>query len=147
MASRIRTGDIQVEGLRELHRALKALDVEGGSELSKELRGAHKEAADGVRSKAYGRAMSIGGVAAKAAPSLKARAGAQSAGVAVGGAAYPFGLGAEFGAYRYKQFSPWRGNGSDAGYFLYPTIRDEADSIIEPYLEALDAVTRKAFPR
>lgn len=142
MASRqrIKTGAIQVEGLDELVRAFKK--VEGN--LGAELRDTNKKVAEGVADKARGNAASLGGVAAHVAPSLKASAGARSAGVAGGGAAFPMFGGAEFGSLRYPQFQPWRGNGSDAGYFLYPAIRDEAPHIEDEYRKALDALIRKA---
>lgn len=35
----------------------------------------------------------------------------------------PYNMGAEFGSYAYRQFETFRGNGDDAGYFLWPAIR------------------------
>ena len=119
---RIRTGFIQVDGLRELDAALKSL----GPELRKELRTTNKAVATLVANDARSAAYSIGGVAAHVAPSIKASAGTQSAGVALGGPAYPMAGGAEFGAGQdrmrdrrtgqyigFRQFQPWRGNSSD----------------------------------
>lgn len=150
---RIRTGVVKVDGLRELDAALKSL----GPELRKELRSANKSVATLVADDARAAAYSIGGVAAHVAPSIKASAGVQSAGVAIGGPAYPMAGGAEFGAGQdrlrdrrtgqyvgYRQFEPWRGNSTDAGYFLYPAIRQDADRIVTEYTAALDAVMRKA---
>jgi hypothetical protein len=139
-SQRIKTGAIEVHGLRELNRALK--QVEGGTPNA--LRDTNKKVAQTVTTKARSNAASLGGVAAHVAPSLSAVAGATSAGVAGGGARYPMFGGAEFGSIRYKQFAPWRGNGPDAGYFLYPAIRDEAPHIEEQYAEALNELTRKA---
>jgi len=48
------------------------------------------------------------------------RAGAPGT-VVYGGKGYS--MGAEFGAYKYKQFQTWRGNKDEAGYFLWPAIR------------------------
>lgn len=39
----------------------------------------------------------------------------------------PFSFGAEFGAIQYHQFREWRGNQEDAGYFLWPSIREFRD--------------------
>lgn len=142
-STRIRTGTIAVHGLDDLSRALKALDPG----LQKELRATNKKVAEGVAAKARGRASSIGGVAAHVAPSLKATAGAKSASVGGGGSAHPAFGGAEFGGRgrpTTQQFQPWRGSGPGAGYFVYPTIRDEAPRITDDYREAIDAVTRKA---
>lgn len=141
-SQRIRTGTIAVEGLDELNRALKRLSPE----LQAEMRVANKSVAETVTSKAKGRAASIGGVAAHVAPSLKAAAGAKSASVAGGGASHPAFGGAEFGGRgrpTTQQFRPWRGNGPGAGYFVYPTIRDEAPAIEDEYRDALDSVLRK----
>jgi len=138
--TRIRSGAVQVEGLRELSRALKQLDAQ----FPKELRAANKAAAETVATRARARALGLGSVAAKTAPSIKATAGAQSAGVGFGGAAYPFGGGAEFGSQRYKQFQPWTGNGPDAGFFVYPTIRDDDAEWFGEYEEAIDGLLRKA---
>lgn len=139
-AKRIKTGTIQVEGLAELSRALKK--AEGAAPGA--LRETNKKVAETVADKARGRASGLGGVAAKVAPSMRAVAGAKSAGVAGGGASYPMFGGAEFGSIRYKQFQPWRGSGSDAGYFLYPTIRAEAPNIEDEYRTALDELIGKA---
>ena len=139
-SQRIKTGAVEVHGLRELNRALR--EVEGGT--PKALRETNKKVATKVATKARGRASALGSTAAHVAPSLRASAGATSAGVAGGGATFPMFGGAEFGSLRYKQFPPWRGSGSDAGYFLYPTIRDEAPHIEDEYREALDHLIRKA---
>lgn len=75
------------------------------------------EAIKQVAAIARGLAVAQGGVAAKASKDLIVR----QATLTYGGNGY--NLGAEFGAYRYKQFQTWRGNGGDAGYFLFPAIR------------------------
>lgn len=139
-AQRIKSGAIEVHGLAKLNRALREMD----SDAPKALRETNKKMAEKVKTGAVGRAYGLGGVAAHVAPSLRATAGVKSAGVAGGGASYPMFGGAEFGSIRYKQFQPWRGSGSDAGYFLYPTIRDMALSITTEYEAALDDLIRKA---
>ena len=130
---------VKVTGLAELNKALKAL----GPEVQSELKAAHFEVgsmvADDAKSIAYG----LGGVAAKVAPSIKATKAAAGAAVSFGGAAYPFAGGAEFGSLRYKQFKTWRGSGSDAGYFVYPAIRQDADQIETTYVERIDDLMRK----
>lgn len=91
----------------------------------------------------------------KAARSLKAANQQRYAIVRLGGARYPFAEGAEFGAKQDKrrsavrggtaytlagwnQFRPWRGSGSDAGYFLWPEIRATAPERAARYLEVLE---------
>jgi hypothetical protein len=137
---RIKTGAVQVDGLVELNRALKVM----GGDLPKELRAANKAVATFVTADAKSAAESLGGVAALVAPSIKASAGATSAGVAFGGPAYPMAGGAEFGAYQYPQFHPWRGNGPGAGYFVYPAIRQDVDRIETEYHNALEHLIAKA---
>lgn len=142
-SQKIRTGTVQVTGLPELSRALKAI----GPDAQKELRDASKRVATFVANDARSAAQSIGGVAAHVAPSIKPVGGVSGAGVAMGGAAYPMAGGAEFGSLRFKQFKPWRGNGSDAGYFLYPSIRRDADRIQTEFTDAVDDIIKRRFPQ
>lgn len=130
---------VRVTGLVELNKALKAL----GPEVQKELKAANFEVGSMVADDAKSIAFGLGGVAAKVAPSIKATKTAAGAAVSFGGAAYPFAAGAEFGSHRYKQFKPWLGNGSDAGYFVYPAIRQDADQIESTYVERIDDIMRK----
>lgn len=141
-SQKIRSGTVQVEGLRELSRALKAI----GPDAQKELKDASKRVAAFVADDARAAAYSIGGVAAHVAPSIKPTGGVAGAGVAMGGASYPMAGGAEFGSYKYKQFKPWRGNSTGAGYFLYPTIRENADRIQTEFTDAVDDIIKRRFP-
>lgn len=144
--ARIKTGTVQVDGLRELSKALKQLEDKN---LGKELQKANKAAANLVASAAKGLATTLGSTPAHVAPSIRASAGRQSASVSIGGAAYPMAAGAEFGGQRRpttQQFQPWRGSDSNAGYFLYPTIRAKVDEIVGEYADALDELLGKAFP-
>lgn len=135
------TGDgVRVQGLNELNRALREM---GGRDLQKELKETGLEVAKIVASDATSNAHSLGGVAAKVAPSIKASARSTGAGVTFGGSAYPFAGGAEFGSYQYKQFKPWRGNDSSAGYFVYPSIRSNSDRIADEYLKGIEDLARK----
>lgn len=141
-SQKIRSGTVKVDGLRELNAALRAI----GPDAQKELREASKEVAEMVADDARAAAYTIGGVAAHVAPSLRAVAGVKSAGVAGGGARYPMFGGAEFGSYKHKQFKPWRGNDSGAGYFLYPSIRADSDRITTTYTDAIDGILARRFP-
>ena len=136
----IRSGTVKVDGLRELNAALRKL---GGADLAKELNAASRKVAEFVASDAKAGAYSLGGVAAHVAPSIGVRAGRESAGVAFGGARYPMAGGAEFGSYAYPQFKPWLGNSSDAGYFVYPAIRQDADRIETEYRDAVDDLIKR----
>ena len=87
-------------------------------------------------------------MAAKTAPSIRSLAQQTRAQVSLGGGAYPFAMGAEFGSVRYRQFKPWRGSNADAGYFLYPTIRSMGQSgeIERLYMDAVEDAVKGAFP-
>lgn len=137
--NRVRSGEIKVRGLTELNAALRAI----GNEAQGELRDASRVVANIVADDARANAYALGGVAAKVAPSIRASAGVRSAGVGFGGAAFPFAGGAEFGSLRYKQFKPWRGNQSDAGYFVYPSIRSNSERIAEEFADAVDDLLRR----
>lgn len=142
-SQKIRSGTVKVDGLVELNRALKAL----GPEAQKELKDASRRVADFVAKDAASAAHSIGGVAAHVAPSIKPVGGVSGAGVAFGGASYPMAGGAEFGSLRFHQFKPWRGNSSDAGYFVYPSIRQDADRIETEFADAVDDIIKRRFPQ
>lgn len=138
---------LRIVGLAEFQRELKHVSKELGGDLRK----ANLAAAEVVASSARSRATSQGGVAAKSAPSVKAAAEQRRAKVAIGGAKYPFALGAEFGAKRYPQFKPWRGNQwqpdvAGVGYFLHPAIRETRDAFMDAYERAIDQLMRRAFP-
>lgn len=131
---------IRVSGLNELSRALR--EMEGG--FRSELKEANREAAEMVADESRSAAYSLGGVAAKAAPSVRASAGFNRAGVTIGGNAYPFAAGAAFGGQgrpTTQQFRPWLGT---RGYFLYPQIRENADRITETYEDHLHELARRS---
>lgn len=136
---RFKSGEVRVEGLTELQRALKEIGPEAAKESRKVSRKVAGFVADDAKSAAY----SLGGVAAHVAPSIKPSAGAVSAGVALGGAAYPMALGAEFGGRgrpTTMQFQPHLGR---TGYFVYPTIRRDGDRIESEYREGIDHVLKR----
>jgi hypothetical protein len=124
-----------------LQRDLRKID----KTLPRSLRVAHKQIAESVATEGKRTATALGGVARKAAPAIKPRAEQRRARVLLDGVRYPYALGAEFGGGKYKkgnptarggytsQFKPWRGNGSGAGYFLWPTIRQMSQEITKTY--------------
>jgi hypothetical protein len=143
-----------VAGLR---RALNSLPKEAQAEI----RGASLAIAQDIAPKAAARARQVGGVAKYVAPTIKARRDRVPKIVMGGTKRLPARdgrprrgpnqtvgnvvWGAEFGSGRYPQFHPWRGSSTGAGYFLWPTIREESDDITERYADALmDAVDKSA---
>lgn len=139
---KIKSGSVKVDGLTELNRALRAI----GPDAQKELKEASREVARFVANDARAAAYSLGSTAAHVAPSISAVGGVSGAGVAFGGARYPMAGGAEFGSVRYKQFQPWRGNGPQAGYFVYPAIRRDVDRIASTFTDAVDDIIKRRFP-
>lgn len=133
---------VRIDGLPELQRALRAV----GGGLDKQLREVGKDVAKMVTSEARSRASGLGSVAAKSAPSLRASTAGGGGGVILGGGAHPYALGAEFGGQRRpttQQFKPWRGSGEGAGYFLYPSIRDNAERIEKEWADGVDDLLRR----
>jgi hypothetical protein len=131
-----------------LNRTLNALPKVAQAEM----RNASLEIAEDVAREAASRASAQGGVAALVAPTIKAKrdrvpkvemGGSKrlpADGRRRSGPRQTIGdviWGAEFGSDRFRQFRPWRGNGSLAGYFLWPAIRDDAADILDRYGEAL----------
>jgi hypothetical protein len=136
------TVSVKVEGLDQFRRELKKLSDD--NQFADDLKDANYAVASFVADKARGRASSP--LQRKAAQSLKVGRQAARAVVSGGGARFPFFAGAEFGSIRYEQFDAFRGSDANAGYFLYPTIRDRTPEIVDMYSEAIGKITAKAFP-
>jgi len=138
-----------------LNKALRRLP----KEATEQLRGASREIATFVASDARGLAVHVGGIARHVAPTIqstrdrvpvvrmggsgrlptsghnysRSRSGSrQTIGDVIWGAEY--GGGARPTT---RQFLPWRGSSTGAGYFLWPTIRRDSDRIHDAYSEAL----------
>ena len=133
---------VKVEGLDQFRRELKKLADD--DQFANDLKDANFEVASFVVERA--RSFAFTPLQRKAAESLKAGRQAARAVVSGGGARYPFFAGAEFGSIQFEQFDPWRGSSYDAGYFLYPTIREQTPEIVEMYGEAIERITASAFP-
>lgn len=158
----VRAGGVYIAGLNELVRDLRAWDRKAPRLVST----AHRKLARKVAAKAKTRGTSQGSVAAKAAKSLRASGTVSTAAVLLGGPKAPYAMGAEFGSYSnqlrtpgqdkyqgrrtylgYNQFLPWKGNSTDAGYFLWPTIRDMQEEIADTYIsDVFGELERIAFP-
>ena len=146
----------QVEGLNRTLRALPR-------EATAKLRDASQAIAAKVASDAAAAARSQGGIAAIVAPTIRAgrdrvplvRMG-NSSPLPTSGNGWTRGRsgkrqtigdviwGAEFGGGARpttRQFKPWLGNDTGAGYFLWPTVRGDREFIENAYGDAiLDAV-------
>lgn len=154
---------IRVRGLRELGSELRSAD----KAWPKELRAAHKRIADRAAQWAQAKAQALGGIHAKAAGAIKGYATQANARVGVNaGRSYPFanaafwGMKAPSGWYAKPQYwgsgtpqhPPWVGNTWDVAvhgqgpYAINAALADHLDDIEDAYLDAVDAVTRRAFP-
>lgn len=133
---------LRVEGHREMVRALR----KAGSEFPRRVRAANKKVADLVVSRAAPAMAGRRGRAYVTARTIKAGATQNSAYVKLGGV--PTAMGDEFGSIRYTQFDAWRGSGADAGYALYPTIRQlgRSGELADTYEDEIEPVLREAFP-
>lgn len=145
--------DIKIMGFKDLQRELRLVDAK----LPKELGNVNHDVAEYVIMRAKGRASTP--LEHRAADTMKAARSQKVALVRLGGPRNPEALGAEFGAGQdvlrnttrgtmpgWNQFRPWRGSGSDTGYFLFPTIREDTPQIIDMYYDLIDSLTRRAFP-
>lgn len=130
----------RIEGVDELKAELKAINFEDG------LKDANYAAGMLVVDQADSRARALGRMQAKAAGSLRAGRANAKATVTIGGVSTPFALGAEFGSNQFRQFAPWRGSGSRAGYFLWPAVRASGERIVSLYEDAVVKLTARAFP-
>lgn len=148
-----RGASIKVRGLDELRKRLAGLD------LTDELKTAGEYVAELVVDKAEPLMRGQGGMGARAARTLKANRSGKAATVTGGGPGVPFFAGVEFGAIRnvprrtprgpvlgWNQFKPWRGSGPDAGYAVYPTIRNSDREIVAVYEREIDRILNPAFP-
>lgn len=133
---------MRVQGLVEVQRALRGLD-EGAP---KELRKANLDVAEWVAELTRGSYHMRESVAHEVAESVRAQAEQRAAAIRIGGPSAPMAGGSEFGSSQYKQFPPWRGSSRDAGYSLFPTIRDRQREILERHERHVDDLIRKHFP-
>lgn len=86
---------------------------------------------------------------AAAARTMSATAVRGGVGIRLSG---PFSLGAEYGAKKYPQFPPWRGNQfgdgqggtTGVGYFMHPAIRESQAQVLALYMQNVDNAARRA---
>ena len=149
---------VKVEGLRELQAELKASDPK----LARELTKAHRQVAMTVLVMAREELASQPVPKAdEAAAGMVVAAGQRSASIVHKGD-NPFVRAVEFGTSWHKVFGrwveaskmkrrvyrPWAGNGDEAGYALYPVLRQFLPSakFEDIYHDAIDQAYARAFP-
>lgn len=150
---------VEVEGLRDLRRQLRA----AGPEWPRAMRKGFKAIADEVADRAEANASAMGGVQAKAASKIRGYAGAAEASVGApsGGIAAVafFGATKHTGWYarpRYSDSPPqhpkWVGNNWEPGvagqgpYAINEAVAAEVPWILEQFEAVIDDVAGQAFP-
>lgn len=151
---------IAIEGINEVRRALKELgDINNVREFK--LAG-YKAGAEVVIPRAQARAAGIGKMQTKAAATLTS-VSTVTGGAVRFGKGFPASMGAEFGAGRdelrnvkrsgrgfygvgWNQFKSWRGQRDATGYFLWPTIRDDREAIVDKFNEGILPLLNRLFP-
>jgi hypothetical protein len=174
--ARMRGQSINVRGLSEFRREVAKVQREGGTRGLDLLKEHNYQIAAYVVRKAQQRAQTPPNsrIQQKAAASMRPRRGGDRAEIIGGndrrraknslGAAMPFFGAAEFGTYQnrlrrniggrparaghgWNAFLPWkRGGSGNSGYFLFPTMRAESDTIKRMYMAGLDRIMRDVFP-
>lgn len=143
------SASVEIEGLAEFILLMKKANPDLVVKVALANYAVGKEIVDDAKVKAN--SISKPGSARLAAKSLGASKSSKNAMVRGGGKRAPFFFGAEFGAKRFKQFAPWRGNSwvgfdTGVGYFLHPAIRESWPEAKETYLKTIDEVMRASFP-
>ena len=143
----IKTKGVGIKDLDAFRKDLQRLVREGGPNGLSLLKAANYRVAEHVRTRAVVRAAGVGRQQLKAAQSMRSSKAATRASLTGGNAKVPFFSGAEFGSLTYPQFPLWKAPGhGNTGYFLFPTLRAESETIKEMYVRELDDICKIAFP-
>lgn len=136
---------VEIKGLRDFRRELKRL----GPEWPKELRQANKDAAELVAVDARRRGPrgphEGGGRVVPIHLNIRALGSQTKGQVATGGARSPHGPVYEFGGTIRRHNSQAR-TPVRAQPYLYPALEAKRGEVVEFYGEAIDRLTRRAFP-
>ena len=137
----------------EIAAAVKAMDRTARLDVNRGLKAEWVGLTTKVMASAKGRAGTK--MRINAAGTLRQLSSAGGAAIGYGDG-IPYWGGAEFGAFRdirratrrglmrgWNQFDHWRGNSSDAGYFLWPAIRDTTRQETETLAERLAEIIAK----
>ncbi len=138
---------IAFEDLRDFRKALRSISKDLPKELRLTLKAAMKAAAEAAERLYDRRYQSHSG---RTRGSIREQATQTAAGVAFGGARYPWVPGQEFGSNKFAQFSPWTGRppggGGSAGRFIFEAVREEAEPVAKDIMERFSALARQAYP-
>lgn len=139
--------------LRDILKAFKAMDEQAVQEAKSESNALAQYAADKVKTAALGRSVAAAAVR-RVADGVRVSKSSKIGEFSYGFASQRFSGGAttqtlwpglEFGSNRYSQFprrTPNRGRGN-AGYFIYPTLRQIQPELVKKWEEAFDTILKK----
>jgi hypothetical protein len=142
VADAYKGGDVVVRGLDELLRDLKA----ALTTLPRQVTAGHRRSAKVVEAASRAKAEGQGGAIGKAKMGIKAAATQRTAKLVLDGSRHPYIFGGEFGAKRFRQFEPWRGNrwapdsANGVGYAVHPAVRETREEFVEAYADEIEKV-------
>ena len=139
--------------LRSIVKAFKAMDDESIDQAKRASNALATYAADKIKATAYGRtvaAEAVRRVAEGVRVSKSSKIGEFSYGFASqrfsgGGTTQILWAGLEFGSNRYRQFprrTPSKGRGN-AGYFIYPTLRQIQPELVRQWEDAFSTILKE----
>jgi hypothetical protein len=139
--------------LRSIIKAFKAMDDEAVAEAKKTSNALATFAADKIKATAYGRTIA-GEAVRRVAEGVRVSKSSKIGELSYGFASQRFSGGAttqilwpglEFGSNRYRQFprrTPNRGRGN-AGYFIYPTLRQIQPELVRQWEDAFSTILKE----
>jgi hypothetical protein len=142
VADAYKGGEVVVRGLDDFLRDLKA----ASTTLPRQVTAGHRRAAKVVEAASRAKAEAQGGAIGKAKMGIRAAATRRTAKLVLDGVRHPYIFGGEFGAKRFRQFEPWRGNrwapdsDNGVGYAVHPAVRETREEFVEAYAVEIEKV-------
>ena len=132
---------VRLEGWAEFRQGLR----DAPASIRRILPAAGKRLAEIVVPEAQRSARAAGGVAVKAAGSIRA-GGTAAGGFIASGKGQPYFMGANFGSIRYRQFDDWVGK-TENDYFMLKSVREKRPEVQDQALDIIaDEIQKAAFP-
>ena len=137
MAYRLLTANVKVVGGNELARAWNGLPQDVQDAIAK----VNAQLTRAIINDAKHWAQVTGKQQVRAAAQLESTTNPRTGKISLSSSTnLPYAMGAEYGSNQYRQFKRWRGAGNNAGYFLWPALRD--NDAITAYSEMLATVIK-----
>lgn len=134
---------VEVKGLREFRRDLRALGDDYRKGLDRELKEAAKPIVEDARER-YRIRHPRRGRSKGSQRGIRPGVSARGARVLLGSTRYPYLLGQEFGGHRFPQFPP-RAPKPPGGYFFYAAISEGTQDLMEAIGNLVDKANRRHF--